>query len=479
MFVGEAWRWRGVTAALVASLWLPCFAAPPTNESISNNPPSAPAEEDLSPPLPQPPDEQVIKAIEEIRTVFEKDYRRRGLQRVELVRLLRKQAETETKPAVRFALLCESRDLAADALSAELAMEAVDELIAGFDVDIAAERSAILGVLAKASLDPLQSEFAALHGLDWVEEALDDDDYETAVKLGTSVDTLASRTKIKSIDTRARDTLKRVKSMQLDFGRMQAAMKTLETKPDDPTANTTVGKFHAFRKGDWALGLPYLTKSGDAELAELARRELEVGRSADTVVQMEMGDAWWDASIKASNAARAAYQRRSGVWYRAALPALNGLELARVEKRLAELLPEVENGLLAEYFADGQFRKMVLRRIDPQLNFAWGKSAPAPSVPADEFSVRWVGRIHPPATGEYTLLISADDRVRLWIDKKEVFNCNDCHLRKRIPVKVNLLSTGTPIRIDFVERSGTANMILEWKLPGASELPIPKKAFTH
>jgi beta-glucosidase len=81
--------------------------------------------------------------------------------------------------------------------------------------------------------------------------------------------------------------------------------------------------------------------------------------------------------------------------------------------------PDGEHGLRAEFFANKNLEgSPVLRRVDEAVNFDWGMSAPAPGIPADDFSARWTGKIVPTTSGKYRLGAIADDGVRIYLDGK-------------------------------------------------------------
>jgi hypothetical protein len=73
-------------------------------------------------------------------------------------------------------------------------------------------------------------------------------------------------------------------------------------------------------------------------------------------------------------------------------------------------------GLKGEYYSGTNFNTLVLTRTDATVDFSWGAGSPDPLVPADNFSVRWTGRVTPPQTGTYTFYTVTDDGVRLWVN---------------------------------------------------------------
>jgi len=78
-----------------------------------------------------------------------------------------------------------------------------------------------------------------------------------------------------------------------------------------------------------------------------------------------------------------------------------------------------EHGLLGEYFDNQDLKgKPVLTRVDRDIDFDWGTNVPAAGVPADHFSIRWTGTLVPEQSGRYSVALSGDDGIRLYIDGK-------------------------------------------------------------
>ena len=80
-------------------------------------------------------------------------------------------------------------------------------------------------------------------------------------------------------------------------------------------------------------------------------------------------------------------------------------------------------GIEGAYFSNKDLSgEPALTRMDPAINFDWGQNAPAPDVPAGEFSVRWTGELQVPWTDTYHFVARASDGVRLWIDGQLIIN---------------------------------------------------------
>jgi hypothetical protein len=136
-----------------------------------------------------------------------------------------------------------------------------------------------------------------------------------------------------------------------------------------------------------------------------------------------------------------------------------------------------EVGLKGEYYSSsgpGEFTTKITERTDSTVNFDWGNGSPAPGVPADLFAVRWTGSLNAPASGTYTIYVTADDGVRVWIDGNLVVDA----WRVQPPTEYSwtgLLSAGKhSIKIEYYENYYGAVIKLGWTMPGGSKTyPIP------
>jgi hypothetical protein len=123
--------------------------------------------------------------------------------------------------------------------------------------------------------------------------------------------------------------------MRSEQKQADAAFQTLRRDPNDPKANLTAGRFLCFTSGDWAAGLPLLTKGSDATLKALAQGELS--KPSEPEDMAKVADDWWAIPEKgAGGVTQAQARRRAAFWYQAALPRLKGLKKTAAEARLAE-----------------------------------------------------------------------------------------------------------------------------------------------
>ena len=133
----------------------------------------------------------------------------------------------------------------------------------------------------------------------------------------------------------------------------------------------------------------------------------------------------------------------------------------------AQLLTEngEPGGLTAHYYDGQNFGRPVRTNTDAQVDFDWGKKPPA-GLKHDHYSVRWTGFVQVKQAGDYTLLASADDGVRLWIDDQQVVNDWNTRVVKTFAAKVHFeADTRHRIRLEYYQEAFDAVVKLAWRTP--------------
>jgi hypothetical protein len=129
-----------------------------------------------------------------------------------------------------------------------------------------------------------------------------------------------------------------VSTREKEWKAFQAASSRLETNPDDPAANFSVGRWHLANAANWELALPLLAKS--IELKWKAAAILEQSSPTDATAQAAIGDAWYALAEKESGSLKTALLLHAARWYEAAQPNLvSALMKQLIAKRLAEIAP--------------------------------------------------------------------------------------------------------------------------------------------
>src|SRR5262245_59877186 len=130
-------------------------------------------------------------------------------------------------------------------------------------------------------------------------------------------------------------------------------------------------------------------------------------------------DAFYSKIAQARNKpARVELSRLTVAQYRNAAADVIGSLRAKGGDELSRA-PRDERGLKAEYFRTrGLAGAKVIDRVDVAVQFDFGVTGPEPADKFDayDFSIRWVGSVLAPETGEYEFVVRSEHGIRLWIN---------------------------------------------------------------
>jgi hypothetical protein len=393
--------------------------------------------------------------------------------------------ESGDDAAARFVLLRGARDIAAGAGDAFVARRAIYLLGQSYAVDQAKLVLAAMNT-AQASANSAEALAAVVQVcLNTSEAAIAEDDFTTAIKLTATALTAAEKTKSSSLIERVKERARLLAVLTLEFEGFQKAREILKRDAEDPEASARVGKYLCLFEADFKGGLPLAAKGSESGLKKLAQDDL--APSGDVQRRLAMGDGWWELSTSQTWLAKKNLQARAVFWYRQIVGELNGIHRSIVEQRieaveLAALADQnLVGGLSAELFKGMEFKQLVKRRMDDQINFDWGINAPDAAMGKDNFAIRWSGMIRPPVAGNYEVVVLANTGARLWVDEKLVLeDGNLARIRNGARVIVKFNQPLHALRVEFWDTSGTARMKLLWRRPGAvKDEVIPASVFFH
>lgn len=103
----------------------------------------------------------------------------------------------------------------------------------------------------------------------------------------------------------------------------------------------------------------------------------------------------------------------------------------------------------------------TLCRNDATIGFASTSAAPAPGIPADNFSVRWTRTVNFTAA-TYNFTVGSDDGSRLYIDGVLVINHWSDHGYSTMSASRALTAGDHTVVVEFYERGGSQQATLAW-----------------
>ncbi len=267
-----------------------------------------------------------------IKDIFKDDYAKRSAEDRKAFgcKLLQQAFDTKNDMPALYVLLREASATAASTGDAETAVKAIDALAVAFEIDAGALKADALAKVGIAATSTEQATALAHAYLVAVEDSVVSDNYDAALKMITTADTVARKAQDISLVTQLQTRAKEIRLIQTEFSKVKTFQSILKEKPDDPDASLTAGKFFCFTKREWGRGLPLLAKGNDVKLKELAEKDVGGTDPVGT------GDGWWDYGDKLSVALKTSIQGHAVDLYDRGSSTLNGLAKAKVEKRILE-----------------------------------------------------------------------------------------------------------------------------------------------
>ncbi|MBR30258.1 MAG: hypothetical protein CMN77_03015 [Spirochaetaceae bacterium] len=127
----------------------------------------------------------------------------------------------------------------------------------------------------------------------------------------------------------------------------------------------------------------------------------------------------------------------------------------------------IQESWQAEYFKGRNFEQSKLKRSEAFIDHDFNKSSAAPSVPRENFSARWTGRLKIKTPGEYTFYTTSDDGVRLYINGQLIID----EWRGMAPTEHSgtvQLQSDADVLLEYFQGGGGASIQLEWQGPDSS-----------
>jgi len=288
-----------------------------------------------------PAQELLEQAAADVERVFRTTDKRSRGERVELVKRMQRTArETDDRPAEQFTLFKRGAEIAQTCGEANLVVELVGQLAERFEIDAALMRQKLLLKTMDVVNDEAHLQQAVVASRETIFDLILDDHYEEALKLADRCVDLCREPIGKSQRKFVTDGRNSLRALNLQWQDFVKARQSLAQTPEDPAANSVVGRWLCLQIDDWDVGLRHLANSADQALSEVATADLATNRTLEA--QQKLADQWYELSQ--TSPTYTGYAARSLYWYEQTAGRVSGLDRAKTEQRIKALREQ-----LAEY----------------------------------------------------------------------------------------------------------------------------------
>ncbi|WP_164103879.1 DUF1559 family PulG-like putative transporter [Candidatus Laterigemmans baculatus] len=259
---------------------------------------------------------------------------RRGIAREMIAAAL----EMRSDPAGAYALQSAAVQISAAVGDVQTAGEAVDAQVAMFEVDPLTQNGEMLELVGRASVGAgvVDGRAYLQRALPVLRQAIE----ENAYGMGEGLCKLATQFESQSRDRALLPALNRLRLQIAAAGnqhqRVEGALAQLRKDPSDRAANSTVGMYLAFIKGDWQQGLNLLAAGDNEQLARISA--IDAATPASATAMLSTADAWWDlGEATTQKQFRQASRGRAAFWYAQAMDRMpESLARMHAQARLRE-----------------------------------------------------------------------------------------------------------------------------------------------
>ncbi|MGD0900572.1 MAG: trypsin-like peptidase domain-containing protein, partial [Thermoguttaceae bacterium] len=327
----------------------PAATTPPPARVVPPAQPAVPVPEAAKPAerVPLPDKESRDKAAQLVEEVFgdESKKARTSEQKLEMVDKLLGAAAGEKSPAQQFALWNRARLLAIESGDLAATRRVADEMISHFQIDAEKANAAVLKAVAETAVGP-QNATVAEFAVTLLDEAIAGDRFDAADEIHAVALRAARKAADADLVKRLQQRAKEIQRYRAAYDAVQVWKQAIEKDPNNPDANTALGKYYCLSKRDWETGLPMLARGNDPELKSAAEKDRANPESPDD--RLAVGDRWWELGEKLEGGDQEAMRARALKWYQDSVANLTGLTHARVEKRLEQYASLLETESKAE-----------------------------------------------------------------------------------------------------------------------------------
>lgn len=288
--------------------------------------------------LPIPEEEAQATIRRQLKSMHETDEQQTPRARLKLAHELMEVAAESKDPAEQYVLWQTAAEFAGKAGDALLMLQAIEACERQFDFDGSEAREAAVLDFAEAANTSERIRSLTSIARRAIEQSAVQNQWDSALRMANAVARATQRPQGREFRKQAVELRNTVRTVCEEQQQLAAAEATLRANPADESANQKIGISCCFLADDWERGLPFLAKGTDAELRQLAERDLGFSKAANVDERLQLADAWWSLAETRKGEERDALQLRAAEWYQQCLgESLSGLLRLKVEKRLEEV----------------------------------------------------------------------------------------------------------------------------------------------
>ena len=157
---------------------------------------------------------------------------------------------------------------------------------------------------------------------------------QQAIEMAVAAQRIAKKSDLKIQLEAAEQFVWLAKSMGLAAENYASALTTLESNPEDESANLNAGLYQCYFMNDFDKGCKHLAKSNVEKIRVAAELEIEAGETLNG----QVARAWWEVALDESKTMlQRRIKERATTVYQSSLPTIKGLAKAKAKKRIEEM----------------------------------------------------------------------------------------------------------------------------------------------
>lgn len=308
----------------------------PDSKEPAETPPPAKAEPIVRSAIPER--EIVASLTQSLKDLYKSGYGKDALPaaKKKLAESLLKDGLLAREPAMQFAMISQSIDVASSVGDGATAVEALEALDRHFEIDFWGRADEVVDEV-KRRVKAMPQYESAVAGVDrLIDRSLSESRFDEAFVV-TSVGLVLAR-KFKDLKRfqRFESMAKDLKNVRTIAKKAEAAEKKLATDPNDPSANLDQGNYLYLVKDDLRGALAHWAKSSSEEHQLVAELEVAASRS-DGAQLLELAIAWRTLGARLKTASDVKYSFRAKELCEKSAPLLDGLNKLKAENMALEL----------------------------------------------------------------------------------------------------------------------------------------------